>query len=145
MIKSVNHLAISTGDVDRLSAFYRSQLGFVDVFAREWGPGYAMADRITELPNSKARVVMLGLGSVHLELFQFHQPTPVQNNPPRRACDHGFTHLCLEVQDLYAEYKRLLANGMTFHCPPQALTEDMLATYGRDPDGNIIELIEVLP
>jgi len=31
---------------------------------------------------------------------------------------------------------------MTFHCPPQDLG-GVRTTYGRDPDGNVIELQEV--
>jgi predicted enzyme related to lactoylglutathione lyase len=57
---------------------------------------------------------------------------------------HGITHVCLDVTDLDAEYARLKAAGMTFHCPPQAIGMDVRTTYGRDPDGNVIELQEVL-
>jgi len=32
---------------------------------------------------------------------------------------------------------------MTFHCPPQDLGPGMRTTYGRDPDGNVIELQEL--
>jgi hypothetical protein len=32
---------------------------------------------------------------------------------------------------------------MTFHCPPQAVGPDVRTTYGRDPDGNVVELQEV--
>jgi hypothetical protein len=32
---------------------------------------------------------------------------------------------------------------MTFHCPPQDLGDGIRTTYGRDPDGNVIELQEV--
>jgi len=31
---------------------------------------------------------------------------------------------------------------MRFHCPPQDVG-DLRATYGRDPDGNVVELLEV--
>jgi hypothetical protein len=31
---------------------------------------------------------------------------------------------------------------MVFHCPPQTMG-NVSATYGRDPDGNIVELLEV--
>jgi hypothetical protein len=47
------------------------------------------------------------------------------------------------VTDIDAEYERLKAAGMVFHCPPQAAGKGFRATYGRDPDGNVVELLEV--
>ena len=58
-------------------------------------------------------------------------------------CDHGITHLCLQVEDIDGEYERLKAAGMTFHCAPQKAGKGLRATYGRDPDGNVVELLEV--
>ena len=58
----------------------------------------------------------------------------------RPVCDHGFTHIALLVTDMDAEYERLTAAGMRFHCPPGGNTR---AIYGRDPDGNVVELMEV--
>jgi catechol 2,3-dioxygenase-like lactoylglutathione lyase family enzyme len=60
----------------------------------------------------------------------------------RPVCDHGITHICLDVVDIDTEYERLRAAGMTFHCPPQGVGA-LRATYGRDPDGNVVELLEV--
>jgi hypothetical protein len=60
----------------------------------------------------------------------------------RPVCDHGITHLCLNVTDIDKEYERLNAAGMRFHCPPQHMGA-LKATYGRDPDGNVVELLEV--
>jgi hypothetical protein len=31
---------------------------------------------------------------------------------------------------------------MVFHCPPQTRS-GLRVTYGRDPDGNVVELLEV--
>ena len=145
MIKGIDHLAISTGDIDRLASFYRDQLRFKDVSTHEWTAGNSIADQIIGLHDSEVRVIMLRLGEVCLELFEFHQPAPKRSDPVRPACDHGITHLCLQVEDIYTEYERLRASGMPFHCPPQEVGGGtMRATYGRDPDGNIVELIEHL-
>lgn len=145
MIKGIDHLAISTANVDRLSAFYREQLGFEDDYTHHWSTGNISADRVIGLQDSQARVVMLRLGDVRLELFEFHHPVPKPSDPARPACDHGITHLCLAVEDIHREYERLRAAGMTFHCPPQVVAHGTLrATYGRDPDGNIVELLEKL-
>ena len=50
--------------------------------------------------------------------------------------------------DIDAEYQRLLNAGIKFHTPPPKSDQlgggKIRATYGRDPDGNVIELQEVL-
>ncbi len=58
--------------------------------------------------------------------------------------EHGITHICLDVTDVDAEYERLQAAGVTFHCPPQEFAGVSKVTYARDPDGNVIELQEIL-
>ena len=45
--------------------------------------------------------------------------------------------------DIDKEYERLAAAGMRFHCAP-VQNGDAKMTYGRDPDGNVIELLEFL-
>ena len=46
------------------------------------------------------------------------------------------------MDDIDAEYERLQAAGMLFHCPPVDYGT-VKTTYGRDPDGNVIELQEI--
>ena len=60
----------------------------------------------------------------------------------RPVCDHGITHICLDVADIDAEYERLKSAGMMFRCPPQGMG-GLRATDGRDPDGNVVELLEL--
>lgn len=144
MIRGIHHTAISTGNLNRMLAFYRDLLGFSILFESGWPAGTERADRITGLAESSARVVMLHTGNANIELFEYASPAPRPGDPHRPVCDHGITHICLDVKDLDAEYERLKAAGMTFHCPPQDLGMDVRTTYGRDPDGNVIELQEVL-
>ena len=144
MIRGVHHTAISTPDLDRALAFYRDLLGFRVVFEFAWPAGTDAADRITGLKGSSARAAMLQAGNAHIELFQYESPKPHPGDPRRPVSDHGITHICLDVTDLDVEYERLAAAGMTFHCPPQRLGTDVKTTYGRDPDGNVIELQEIL-
>jgi catechol 2,3-dioxygenase-like lactoylglutathione lyase family enzyme len=143
MINGIHHPAISTPDIDRLVAFYTG-VGFKVVAENQWDKGTEFADTITDLKDSSARQVLLHLGNCYLELFQFLSPEPRPADRRRPVCDHGYTHICLDVTDLDAEYRRLLELGMTFHCPPQDFAPGIRNTYGRDPDGNVIELHEVL-
>src|SRR3546814_2505520 len=90
---------------------------------------------MVQLPGSSARYAMIRLGSFYMEVFQYHQPEGVRIE--RRMCDPGLIHICLYVDDAQAEYERLSALGMEFHCPPGG-AGTMLATYGRDCDGNVV-------
>lgn len=142
MIHGIHHTAISTGDMERALRFYRDLLGFTEVFSSTWDIGTEAVDRIVGLNDSSARVVMLRAGNACVELFQYATPRPKPGDADRPVCDHGITHLCLQVSDIDAEYARLKAAGMRFHCPPQE-TSGLRVTYGRDPDGNVVELLEV--
>jgi catechol 2,3-dioxygenase-like lactoylglutathione lyase family enzyme len=85
---------------------------------------------------------MLRLGEVCIELFEFKSPTPATKPNDYPASDHGISHFCFIVEDLNAEYTRLSATGMRFHSQPK-LFNGAWSVYARDPDGNIIELIEM--
>ena len=63
----------------------------------------------------------------------------------RQVCNQGITHICIAVSDIAAEHARLSAAGMAFLSPPQDVPGLCRAVYGRDPDGNIVELIEADP
>ena len=146
-INGLHHVAISTPDLDRLTAFYVDVLGFelVEDWLGGWAQGNPVIDRIVGLQDSAARQVMLRAGNLYLEVFQYASPPPRPGDPDRPVCDHGYTHFCLDVTDLQAEYNRLTAAGMRFHCPPVFDHEQGIgSTYGRDPDGNVIEIQEVL-
>jgi catechol 2,3-dioxygenase-like lactoylglutathione lyase family enzyme len=142
MIRGIHHTAISTADLERSLRFYRDLLGFKEVLTSGWERGAERADKITGLKDSSAKLVMLTAGNAYIELFQYSSPEARPGDPHRPACDHGITHLCLEVRDINAEYERLKSAGMVFHCPPQDMA-GVSATYGRDPDGNIVELLEI--
>jgi catechol 2,3-dioxygenase-like lactoylglutathione lyase family enzyme len=143
MIRGIHHTAISTGDLDRALKFYRDLLGFEVAMEFEWPKGTESADSITGLKDSAARTAMLKAGNMMIEIFEYSSPAPREGDPGRPVCDHGITHICVDVVDIESEYERLKAAGMTFHCPPQDLGIAK-ATYGRDPDGNVVELQEVL-
>ena len=149
MIRGIHHVAISTPDLDRLVAFYTDVIGFIPVMSTEWNDRPLVDRMIGGYDRSAARQVMLQAGNAHLELFEYTSPRPAPAGPDRTPADHGYTHFCLDVVDIDAEYERLAANGVTFNSSPPTVEEmggvaRLRAIYGRDPDGNIIELQEVL-
>ena len=141
MIHGLHHCAIATRDIDRLCRFYCELFGFEKVAEGSWADLPAL-DVVIGLPNTASRFAMLSAGNALLELFEFSSPKPGNGDPERRACDPGFTHLCMNVTDIDSEYERLRAAGMRFHARPWH-SAALCFTYGRDPDGNIVELLEV--
>ena len=108
-----------------------------------WPKGTTQIDVILRIDGTAARVAMLRRGDSMIELFEFSEPAARPQPTNRPVIDHGITHLCFLVDDLQAEYARLEAAGMKFHCPPQEDGAGIAITYGRDPDGNVIELMQV--
>ncbi len=142
MIRGIHHTAISSADLERSIAFYRDLLGFEMVMDHRWPEGTANMNATHELEETSGRVVLLRAGNAMLELFQYTTPTPRPLDTERRLCDHGIIHFCIDVDDIDMEYERLKAGGMRFHCPPVDYGS-VKTTYGRDPDGNVIELQEI--
>ena len=103
MIKGIHHTALSTPNLERLLAFYRDVLGFEVVMETGWPPGVAQTNAMMGLDDSAAKVVMLRAGNTHLELFEFSLPEAATGDPNRPVCDHGITHLCLDVSDIDQE------------------------------------------
>jgi len=144
MIRSLHHTAISTPDLKRAVDFYRDLFGFEVVLEMDWPQGYAGVDLIMGIEGTAAKAVMLRRDDSMIEIFEFSSPEVKSQAVDRPVCDHGITHLCFHVEEIEAEYERLSQAGMLFHCPPQDSGTGIVATYGRDPDGNVIELLEIL-
>ena len=143
MIRGIHHVAISTPNLDRIVAFYRDVIGCEVVYVGGWDKGQDVIDTIVGLKNSSAKQAMLKLGNAYLEFFQYLSPTGSPKDPNYGVNHHGYTHFCLDVQDIDAEYQRLKTHVVTFNCEPPKLGGPIRATYGRDPDGNVIELQQI--
>jgi catechol 2,3-dioxygenase-like lactoylglutathione lyase family enzyme len=143
MIIGIHHTAISTHDLERLRTFYCDLFGLEEVMRFGWEQGNELCDTIVGLPSSAAKFVYLRSGNAHLELFEYTHPTPKPRDPEWRICDHGFTHVCFEVDDIHSEFERLSGAGMRFqHDAPMDALGMLQLAYGFDPDGNIIELVQ---
>ncbi|MFM7274071.1 MAG: VOC family protein [Gammaproteobacteria bacterium] len=148
MIRGIHHVALATSDIDRLVSFYEQGFGFEVIASMGWEVGSTRIDEIVGLKDSSCRQVMMRAGNIHIEIFQYRTPEGRPVDPKRPPSDHGYTHFCVDVTDIDYEYERMKSLGMTFNCPPPTREElghgAIRAAYGRDPEGNIIELQEVL-
>jgi catechol 2,3-dioxygenase-like lactoylglutathione lyase family enzyme len=141
MIRGIHHVAVHVRDLDRMVKFYKDAFGFEPVTEEFSWRGEAMLDQILDVDGSAARTVMLRAGTCYLELFQFSAPEPLSTRP-LRPFDKGYTHFCVDVTDIDEEYDRLRALGMTFGHPHPLDAGHVKTIYGRDPEGNVIEIKE---
>jgi catechol 2,3-dioxygenase-like lactoylglutathione lyase family enzyme len=142
VIRGVHHLAISTPDLDRFVDHYQRWFGFEQAGKEGgWERGNERIDTMVGLKDSAARYAMIRLSNLHIEVFEYASNDPQTVHP--RMCDWGLTHLCLYCDDVFAEYERLKGLGMEFNCQPGG-SGATRATYGRDCDGNVVELLQIV-
>lgn len=141
MIRGIHHVGIHTADLDRLRTFYEQAFGFEAV-----GDEIDLADvpeaaLVIGMERTVARCLMMKAHNCFVELFEWAEPG--ERREPLQANDRGYTHFMVDVEDIEAEYERLSALGMTFVGPAPVRFGNTASIYGRDPDGNIIEIGEI--
>ena len=142
MILGIHHTALSTRDADRLVRFYRELFGFEVEFDFPWDESNQAFKQSHAVHESAGRVVMIANGASRLEIFEYRKPAPRPDIPARANADLGIAHFSIEVRDIAKEYARLVAAGMKFQSELVTQTPTIQMAYGRDPDGNLIELID---
>ena len=103
-------------------------------------------DSILSLKNARLTTVKLSAdnGPTLIELLEFQSPRS-QGPVRREAHAIGPSHIACAVDDLDKTYLQLSRAGVQFNASPQ-LSPDGYAkvTFCRDPDGTLVELVEVL-
>lgn len=145
MIIGIHHTAISTQNMSELTKFYRDVLGFEEVTSGSWEKGTEFADRVTELNDTAVDWIMLRASNCYIELFDYRSPRAAARSEVRPVNKPGFTHICLEVDNIMEMYEELSSKGTRFHTKPEDHSDaemGCIATYARDPDGNVFELVQ---
>jgi catechol 2,3-dioxygenase-like lactoylglutathione lyase family enzyme len=128
-ILSTHHVALTTRDFAQLRAFYAQMLGLpvVGGFA-----GY--------------NIVFLAAGSTTIELIEEGKEGQAADGA-NRADRAGWNHLALEVEDVDVAYAELAARGVPFTVVPEDFPPEAPAlriAFLRDPEGNLVELVQPL-
>jgi catechol 2,3-dioxygenase-like lactoylglutathione lyase family enzyme len=137
-IVGIDHMSFTVSDLEATNEFF-AKLGFESV-NRYVSSGPA-ADEGTGTENADVDISWLGhpQGGPKLELLRY------QNEPTGKAPHNsqvGAAHLCLRVEDVNGEYERLSGEGVTFVSAPHADEFGVVWVYMRDPDGNVVELVQ---
>jgi catechol 2,3-dioxygenase-like lactoylglutathione lyase family enzyme len=134
------HVSITTPDIDRAVGFYERLTGSTARRSGRLGPNPKI-DQVTGLEGAVVSGAWLAVGNAQLEFWQYHQPIASGSDSNRAISDPGYSHFAFEVDDLAAERARAEEIGMVFQGEPIA-TGGISATYGRDPDGIVVEFIQ---
>lgn len=141
-VKSISHAGLTVSDFGRALRFYHRHFGFLLVSESFLGPEETA--RLFPLYRVEGARVRLGFlrapGGGVLELFSFEPAIPGPRHPTWNA--PGFTHLALDVSGLPRWKARLEAEGVEFLAGPER-TEGTDWAFLRDPDGNLVELIDL--
>jgi catechol 2,3-dioxygenase-like lactoylglutathione lyase family enzyme len=138
----LSHVGISVADLDQAIAFYRDFLG-LELLTTPFPFEGPMFTEVMGLEGAKGRMCVMRRGEQQLELFEFAQPHSASKDPDYSVADHGISHFGIEVEDIDATYERMAAAGVRFHCPVKTFPSGVRATYGRDMDGNVFEMLEM--
>jgi glyoxylase I family protein len=145
MFNGIHHISLSTLAIEPMVSFYGDLIGLDTISRQVAEPATPEIQTVVGLPDAGYRHAWLRGGNVVIEIFEYTTPRG-QPGEARPACDAGIRHICFDVTDLNYEYDRLKAAGVPFLSEPQYLASGaMWSVYGRDPDGNIFELQEILP
>ena len=79
-----------------------------------------------------------------VELFQFYSHP--RGTPEKvEMADIGCSHIAFSVDDIDKTHEELRKQGIRFNCIPQVSPDGYAkVAYCHDPDGTIIELVQIL-
>ncbi len=128
-ITSLAHAALNVKDLDRSLAFYSGILGFPEMLRlhKDDGSTWLVYLRITD--------------DQYLELF----PGAEEDRAPKSWHANGVTHICLSVADIEKIVGNLTARGVKLIVPLKDGADGNRQAWIADPDGNRIELMQMMP
>jgi len=139
MILGVHHPALAVPDLQKALDFYCGVLGFETVMEAELPSGFEPMSQAFGVADAGCQVRMVRKGNSCLELFEFAKGEA--GDPARPVDRQGITHFALASDDVEADFAHLSGNGVAFNAPLFGEAPNRFA-YGRDPFGNVIELLE---
>jgi catechol 2,3-dioxygenase-like lactoylglutathione lyase family enzyme len=144
MITGVDHTSFTVADIERAVTFWSEQLGFAcpGIVERQG----AWVGKVTGVEGARIRVAHLYGYGHHVEFIEYADG--LRDNPTALPDHPGVGHICLTVNDIHATFRKLIAVGASPLGEMSEIRGPALAPcragYLRDPNGIIIELLEML-
>jgi len=143
MVKNVRHTGIVVSDIERSIHFYGDLLGFE--IQKDMLESGEYIDNFSDLQNASVRTVKMSLNNGDMVELLYYDSHPEQPDYSRKITQIGCSHIALTVEDLDHTYRLLTEAGVRFNSPPQQSPDGYAkVTFCKDPDGSLVELVEVI-
>ena len=145
------HTNINAKDWRKLSLFYQTVFG-----CKPEGPIRELCgswfEQVTGVPGASVTGQHISLpgypaGGPTLEIFTYNIP---EGKQPVGVNGYGFAHIAFHVEDVDTAYQRLLQAGGS-SCGQKvveyysSLNQTLTVGYARDPEGNVVEILNWAP
>ncbi|MFW6006341.1 MAG: VOC family protein [Bacillota bacterium] len=128
MIKGIAHTAYVVEDLEKSIDFYSNILGF---------------DKLFTMRDDEENPVLVYL---KVKENQFIELFPASGSKEeRKDSEIGYAHLCLEVDDINEIAQKMEEEGITLDTPPKKGKDGNYQCWIKDPDGNPIEFMQMMP
>jgi lactoylglutathione lyase len=143
MILATRHTGIVVSDMDAGLHFWRDVMG-LQVVIDFWEEG-DFIDTVQDLSGVKLHMIKLRApdGSMVELLHDSHHQGGQPAEP--ELCDLGIRHMAFTVADVAAAHRELCAAGCRVLSEPTTAPDGKARLFfARDPEGNLIEIVQVL-
>ena len=149
MIVDTWHFSFTVADIEKSIEFYRDILGLELVHRQEQANAYTR--KFVGYPDAHLKVAQFRIAGARstrsghlLELVEY--VAPKGQKVDTRTLNPGTAHLAFEVDDIQAEYQRMVAQGVRFRSEPVAIEAGInkggYTVYFLDPDDITLEIIQ---
>jgi len=129
-------------DIDRSIDFYKKNFGFKVLGRSVFDQAFfdAAPTLYENIKDTSCPIVLMAAPcGVVIELFQFIPQLDKEFVPWNRV---GITHIALATDSVLDMCPQLRENGVTFCMEPMQRPDGGYWVFLRDPDGNMVELME---
>jgi glyoxylase I family protein len=143
MILNTRHVGIVVQDLEKCLHFWKDIMGLeVAIDFSETGE---FIDTVQHLSGVNLHMIKLRApdGSM-IELLkdEAHPTPPAERN---QLCDRGIRHIAFSVADVEAAWQRLRAHGCEVLSQPVTSPDGKARLFfARDPEGNLMEIVQML-
>ncbi|MFC7132310.1 MULTISPECIES: VOC family protein [Salinibaculum] len=134
---AAHHVGVTVADLERAVEFYEETFD-LPVLARFSVSGEAFSTGV-DVPNATGRFAHLDADGIRLELVEYDPEGEAAH--AERVNQPGAKHLGLEVDDL-DDFYRALSEDVTTLSEPQTTESGTRICFVRDPEGNLVEVLE---